>query len=118
MLFIAVSFVLLFVYLFVLLYNTLCLIVNLIQQFFYCYLETRIGQPGCPHFTNAEVNADYTVIKITVNDVNMSEDERILADDILLYSTVYSGLSGKDNAEARIDFNNMLGQTVRTMNNG
>ena len=89
-----------------------------LQQFFHRDLETLIGQPGCPHFTEAEVNEDCTVIKITVNDVNMSEDERKLADDILLYSTVYSGLSGKDNAEARIDFNNMLGQTVRTMNNG
>ena len=88
-----------------------------LQQFFHRDLETLIGQPGCPHFTEAEVNEDCTVIKITVNDVNMSEDERKLADDILLYSTVYSGLSGKDNAEARIDFNNMLGQTVRTMNN-
>lgn len=88
-----------------------------LQQFFHSDLETRVGQPGCPHFTGAEVNADCTVIKITVNDVNMSADERKLADDILLYSTVYSGLSGKDNAEARIDFDNMLGQTVRTMNN-
>ena len=89
-----------------------------LQQFFHRDLETLIGQPGCPHFTEAEVNEDCTVIKITVNDVNMSEDERKLADDILLYSTVYSGLSGKDNAEARIDFDNMLRQTVRTMNNG
>ncbi len=88
-----------------------------LQQFFHRDLETLIGQPGCPHFTEAEVNEDCTVIKITVNDVNMSEDERKLADDILLYSTVYSGLSGKDNAEARIDFDNKLGQTVRTLNN-
>ena len=73
---------------------------------------------GVLHFVSASANDDFSEFTVVVNSLEMSQNEKKLAGQLIRSGERYALLSGKAAGNVKILFMNQNGQLVRTMDSG
>ena len=82
-------------------------------------IEQIIGSESYPSVSKIEYNEDYSVFTVVTDEEEIGITERQLAQELIMYGTIYHVYSGKEAKSIRVDFvNKETGEVIESADSG